>query len=181
MGEGDDGGTPIHAEAGRHPSRFRIGRGRSTEIAAHPGKVVRRVIIDTNVLASFLTDRDPAQQEQAAALLEAAAERSIDLILHQIVVVELVYVLRNIYRASAHETSLTIKDLMAMPGVTIVDAMPWGRLFDFWPDPMPDLADGALAAVAHADKYDAIATFDLEFRRRLVRAGIGSYWRSRKD
>ena len=33
---------------------------------------MKRVILDTNVLVSFLTDRDAEQQAQAAALFEAA-------------------------------------------------------------------------------------------------------------
>ena len=50
--------------------------------ARHRG-IVKRVVLDTNVLVSFLTDRDAEQQEQAAALFETAAQGEAELILHQ--------------------------------------------------------------------------------------------------
>ncbi len=35
---------------------------------------MKRVVVDTNVLISFLTDRNAEQQAQASELFEAAAE-----------------------------------------------------------------------------------------------------------
>lgn len=51
---------------------------------------MKRVVLDTNVLVSFLTDRNAEQQEQASALFEAASSGKTELVLHQIVITELV-------------------------------------------------------------------------------------------
>lgn len=42
---------------------------------------MKRIVVDTNVLVSFLTDRDAEQQEMAAALFEAAAHGEVQIVL----------------------------------------------------------------------------------------------------
>jgi predicted nucleic acid-binding protein len=137
---------------------------------------MKRVVLDTNVIASFLTDRDPGQQAKAAALLEAAARREIEIVLPQLVLAELIYVLQNLYQVPRAETAATVRDLLALPGVRTVDALPWPRVLELWPALIPDFADAALAAVCEQERFDAIATFDATFRRRLGRLGLASHW-----
>jgi predicted nucleic acid-binding protein len=135
-----------------------------------------RIVLDTNVVLSFLTDRDPRQQAAAAELFEQTAAGEKELVLHQIVSTELVYVLHNHYRVGGAETAATLRDLLALPGVLSVDSMPWPTLFDLWPAHVPEFADAVLAAVTKVGRHDALATFDTAFRRRLRRLGLTSYW-----
>lgn len=135
-----------------------------------------RVVLDTNVLVSFLTDRDPSQQAQAARLLTRAAAGEIQVILHQSVAMELAYVLRNLYSLSSEDIAPLLRDLLALPGVVVTDRLPWSTVLDLWPSRVPDLADAILAAVASVDRCDAIATFDRAFRRRMAKLGVKSYW-----
>ncbi len=55
-----------------------------------------RILLDTNVLVSFLTDRDAAQQEVAAGLFAQAAQNRARIILPQITATEMVFVLTNL-------------------------------------------------------------------------------------
>lgn len=135
-----------------------------------------RVVVDTNVLVSFLTDRDLPQQGQAASLLTRAAAGEIQVILHQTVAMELAYVLRNLYRMNSEDVALLLRDLLALPGVVVTDRLPWSTVLDLWPSHVPDLADAILAAVASVDRCDAIATFDRTFRRRMAKLGVKSFW-----
>jgi predicted nucleic acid-binding protein len=137
---------------------------------------VTRVLVDTNVIVSFLTDRDFRQQEKAAELLESAASGRIAIVLHQIVLVELVYVLVNSYRVPAGEVAAMVHELLGLPGVSTLDSLSWTRLLAFWPRRFPSLADAALACVALAERIDAVATFDSDFRKRLRRDGIACNW-----
>ena len=50
---------------------------------------MKEILVDTNVLISFLTDRNKSQQEQAAALFRGAADREHTLVLHSITLVEM--------------------------------------------------------------------------------------------
>lgn len=134
------------------------------------------VVVDTNVIASFLTDRSPTQQACAAALFEAAQARRLEIVLPQIVVAELVYVLQNLYKVSREETAATVGDLLALPGLRTVDSLPWPRVFELWPGVLPDFADAALAATCEDAHCDSVATFDVAFRRRLAHIGLVSFW-----
>ncbi len=137
---------------------------------------MKRVLVDTNVIASFLTDRNQAQQAKAAELLEAAEARRVEVVVHQLVAAELVYVLLNVYGASRGETAGTLRDLLALPGLRTVDVLPWPRVFELWPALMPDFADAALAATAESEPGTEVATFDASLRRRLARLGLVSHW-----
>lgn len=90
---------------------------------------MKRIVIDTNVVVSFLTDRDLRQQELAARLFQDAAAGSCEILLHQTVISELVYVLRNLYKQTPQDVAETIRELSEMPGVSVMDEMPWGICF----------------------------------------------------
>ena len=137
---------------------------------------MRRIVLDTNVLVSFLTDRNAEQQAQAAALFESAARAEAELMLHQTVIGEMVYVLRNLYRVERRDIARTLDDLLSTAGVTPVDEVIWSRVLALWPGAFPDFADAVLAAVTAQQRYDAVATFDQRFIRRLRRAGLAHYW-----
>jgi predicted nucleic acid-binding protein len=136
----------------------------------------KQIVVDTNVLVSFLTDRDPVQQEQAAALFRGAAAGTHALILHQIALSEMVYVLLNLYGVSPAEAARILGDLLATPGVRPVHELSWPLLLDLWPDKIPSFADAAIAAVAKQGTYDEVATFDRPLAKRLKRQGLPTLW-----
>jgi predicted nucleic acid-binding protein len=136
---------------------------------------VKSIVIDTNVVISFLTDRDLRQQEIAARLFEDAASARLEVVLHQAVITEVVYVLQNLYNQAPPTVAATIRDLMDMHGIAIADEMPWSRLFEIWPGRIETYADAALAAVAASGGHEYLATFDRGFRRQLNRLGIRPY------
>jgi predicted nucleic acid-binding protein len=136
---------------------------------------MKRIVIDTNVVISFLTDRDLRQQEIAARIFEDAASATLEVVLHQAVITEVVYVLQNLYKQAPAAVAATIRDLMDMPGVIVADEMPWSSLFEIWPGKIETYADAALAAVTASGGHEYLATFDRGFRKQLKRLGIRTY------
>jgi predicted nucleic acid-binding protein len=136
---------------------------------------MNRIVIDTNVIISFLTDRNLDQQKMAAALFDGALAGKHELILHQIVVTEVVYVLHNLYHRSMAEVSSSIRDLIELPGVVVIDKMPWGDLFDLWPQEIESYADAALVAVTRSGNYEYLAAFDRKLCNRLKTLGTLPY------
>jgi predicted nucleic acid-binding protein len=130
---------------------------------------VKRIVIDTNVAVSFLADRDLRQQELAARLFQDAAP---EILLHQTVISELVYMLRNLYKQTPQDVAEITRELSEMPGVSVMDEMPWGDLFSIWPCDIETYADAALAVVAGSRKDSYLATFDRNFEKGLRRLGI---------
>ena len=71
---------------------------------------MQRVVVDANVLLSFITGRIERQRDIAKALLLRAAEGELAAIVPQFVVFETVYVLQSTYRVPANELAPMIRD-----------------------------------------------------------------------
>jgi predicted nucleic acid-binding protein len=137
---------------------------------------VQRVVIDANVLLSTLVHRNDRQRDAAKALLLKAEDGELEVILPQFVVFEIVYVLQSTYRVPASDLAPMLRDLIALPGVLVLDECPWKRVLEYWPAPLPSLADAAIVAVAATKRYDAIATFDQKLGKRAKDLGVATYW-----
>lgn len=137
---------------------------------------MQRVVVDANVLLSFITGRIEKQRDAAKVLLLRAAEGELSAIVPQFVVLETVYVLQSTYRIPGNELAPIIRDLIALPGVLFIDECPWKRVLDLWPSPFPSIADAAIVAIAANNRYDAVATFDQKLAKRLDDFGIAAYW-----
>jgi predicted nucleic-acid-binding protein len=137
---------------------------------------MQQILVDTNVLLSFLTDRSPAQQAHAAELFHEVAAGRCRAILHQNVLVELVFVLGNLYRVPSQEISAIVQDALGLPGIETRDRLFWPLVLELWPKVLPDFGDALLASVCRQSGADAIATFDRRFARRLGRLGLATLW-----
>ena len=137
---------------------------------------MQRVAVDANVFLSFIVHRNDRQRHSAKALLAKAEDGELLAMLPQFVVFEIVYVLQSTYNFRGEQLAMLIHDLLALPGVQVVDDCPWRRVMDAWPDPLPSLADAAIVAVAMTNRYDAVATFDQKLAKRLKDFGVAAYW-----
>ncbi len=137
---------------------------------------MRQVLVDANVLVSYFTDRNESQQRKAEALFRGAGQREHAVVLHTVTLVEMVFVLTQIYDEVPAEVARDLSDLLALPGVLIACEVAWSVVLERWPGDLPSFGDAILATVASEGRYDAVATFDLKLRRKLVRQGTASYW-----
>lgn len=135
-----------------------------------------RVLVDTNVLVSFLTDRNPQQQALAATLFEQAAAGQHEILVHQMVLVEVVFVLGKLYNVPPEQIALYLGDLLRAPGVSVLAELSWSRLLELWPARMAAFTDAALAAVARDLRGVAVATFDQGLARALGKVGVTRHW-----
>ncbi len=136
---------------------------------------MNRYVIDTNALISFVTDRNPEQQEEIAVLFEAAAHLKAVIFCHQHVLTEFVNVMDKIYHLPKDEIGLMIADLMKMPGIEIVQELDFDAVLSCWPDPLVDFGDAVIASVGMSKKGAAIVTFDRKFSGGLKSLGLVSY------
>lgn len=137
---------------------------------------MQRVVVDANVFLSTLVHRNDEQRDAAKALLMRAEDGELQVILPQFVVFEIVYVLQSTYRIPGSELAPLLRDLIALPGVLVIDECPWQRVLEYWPAPLRSLADAAIVAVAASKRYDAIATFDQKLGKRSKELGVETYW-----
>lgn len=128
---------------------------------------MKQYLIDTNALISFVTDRNPAQQESVARLFEQAAQARVTVLCPQNVLVEFAYVMDKVYRQPKPLVRQMLIDFIALPGVTVVNDVDFAEVLDLWPEPVADLGDALGAATARGTKKAVLVTFDQEFIKAI--------------
>jgi predicted nucleic acid-binding protein len=137
---------------------------------------MRHVLVDANVFVSFLIERNEKQRAAAKALIESAGDGEIVAVVTQFAVFEVTYVLQSFYGMPIRDVATLVRDMIALPGVMTIDDCPWKKVFEYWPEPLPGLADAATVAIAIANRCSAVATFDQKMRTRMQRLSVQSYW-----
>jgi len=133
---------------------------------------VKKYIIDTNALISYVTDRHPDQQKRIARLLQEVADSTAVVLCPQNVVTEFIYVLDKVYGVSKADIRMMVKDFLAMPGIELVHEIDFGSVLKLWPNAVPDIGDAIVASLGNLYKGTPIVTFDLRFMRALRRIGV---------
>ena len=130
------------------------------------------LIIDTNFLISFVTDRNPAQQEKASEIFLGAARLKTRLLCPQSVIIEFIYVLEKIYRQPQKNIRQLMVDLLALPGLEVIQKINFPSVFKLWPDLVADFGDALVVSAAQTHKEAEVATFDKALIISLKQIGI---------
>ena len=136
---------------------------------------MRRIVIDTNVLISFVTERSPLQQALVVPLFEEISRGRCNIICPNNVLAEFAYVLNRVYAMPKHDVAAMLKEFIALPGVTMVGEISFDQLFYLWPDEIPEYCDAVVAAVAKKTKGSLVATFNKKMGAALERLHIPLY------
>jgi len=135
---------------------------------------VKKYIIDTNALISFVTDRDPAQQAIVASFFESAYRLKCTLVCHQFVLTEFVFVMDKVYGTPKETINAMLRDFITMPGVELCQQTDFTVLLSFWPSKVADFGDTLIAATGKAIKNSIIITFDEKFKSAIKKLGMES-------
>lgn len=133
---------------------------------------MKTIILDTNVLISFLTDRNLAQQAKAAEILAQAAAMKSEILCHQEVISEFVYVMNSVYQVNKSEIRSILLDFVEMPGIQIVSGLDLVVVSKLWPAQVSEYGDAVIASLSKRTRNSAVATFDRKFIKELTTAGI---------
>jgi predicted nucleic acid-binding protein len=136
---------------------------------------VKKLIIDTNALISFVTDRNPVQQDKIAALFDNAARLKVRVLCPQNVLTEFVYVMDAVYGIDKAEIRDIIRDFINLPGIEFIDHFNLKTLFELWPENIPDYGDAIVAVVCRNTKGASVATFDRKFKVKLKKLGLAVF------
>jgi predicted nucleic acid-binding protein len=136
---------------------------------------VKRIAIDTNMLISFVTDRNKEQQEYAVRLFAAALHSHLAIICHQNVLTEFVYVLDKVYGQEHGAINTMLRDLLATPGVEVVNDLDHQKLLDIWPMSCADYGDAVLLTYCKGRRDVSLATFDHKLINRAMALGAKVY------
>jgi predicted nucleic-acid-binding protein len=132
-------------------------------------------IIDTNALLSFVTDRNAAQQAIIAELFERAAALDCEILCHVHVMTEFVYVLEKVYGQDKRSIRQMVMDLIATPGIVVLQEIDFEILLDYWPNAISDFGDAVVASLSVNNRQGSIVTFDKRFIKEMNAIGIRIY------
>lgn len=135
---------------------------------------MKRYIIDTNALISFITDRNIDQQKRISILFEEASRLKTVLLCPQNVITEFVYVLDRIYNVPKTKINSMIYDIMITPGIEIVNELPLESLLDLWPSKISDFGDAVVVSLGFQLRGSIIATFDTSLRTILKKMKLAT-------
>jgi predicted nucleic-acid-binding protein len=106
----------------------------------------------------------------------AAEDGKIAGLIPQSVVFEIAYVLQSQYGLTGQRLATTVRAVLSFRRMRIVDDCSWKRVLEIWPETLAGLADAAIVAVAAANRYEAVATFDRKLSNRVQAFGLAAYW-----
>ncbi len=124
--------------------------------------------LDTNVLVRYLTQDDPDQAAQATRILEEELTGDDPGFIGLVVLVETIWVLRRLYKASPEEIRETVNDLLGSRSILIENRHVVARAVATSEKNASDFADSIIAASALDVGCRKIVSFD----RGAVRAGM---------
>jgi predicted nucleic-acid-binding protein len=135
---------------------------------------VKKYIIDTNALISFVTDRNLSQQEIVAPLFTSASRMKCTVVCHQFALTEFVFVMTRVYGMAPETVNAMIRDLITMPGIEVFQQTDFQAILKLWPASIHDFGDAVIATTAKTIKGATIVTFDMKFKSALKKLGIDS-------
>jgi predicted nucleic-acid-binding protein len=135
---------------------------------------VKKYIIDTNALISFVTDRNQEQQVKIDKLFNDAARLRIMVLCPQNVLTEFVYVMDKVYQIPKSEINKIVRDFIDMPGIEVVHDLNMKTLISYWPEVFKDYGDAIIATLCKNTKGSLIVTFDRKFRAKLKKIGLST-------
>jgi predicted nucleic acid-binding protein len=133
---------------------------------------MKKIIIDTNCLLSFVTDRNLEQQEKVSKLFLEAVQLKTVILCHHHVISEFIFVLSSVYGTASEKIHTILSDLIVMPGIVPVDKVNVKTVLSLWPVLIPDYGDAVIAALCKDSKGTSVATFDRKFQKAMNAAGI---------
>lgn len=133
------------------------------------------IVIDTNTLISFVTDRNLKQQKMASHIFENASQLKTLVYCPQNVLTEFIYVMDKVYKVSLDKINEILRDFLSMTGINIIHDLNIEQLLFYWPEYFNDFGDAIVASVSRNIKGSAVATFDRKFINALKKVDLGIY------
>ena len=133
---------------------------------------MNKIVLDTNILISFVTDRNLEQQKMANMLFDNTFQLKTLVFCPQNVLTEFVYVMDRVYEVPRDQINEILEDLISMPGIEIIHDLNMEQLLNYWPKYFNDFGDAIVASVCREIKGSAVATFDRKFINALKKADL---------
>jgi predicted nucleic-acid-binding protein len=124
--------------------------------------------LDTNVLVRYLAQDEPHQAARATRVMEREVSEAEPGFIGLVVLIETVWVLQRLYKATADEIAATVGDLLGCPVLVVENRDVVARALGIARHGDVGFADAVISESARIAGCTRTVTFD----RRAVRAGM---------
>ena len=124
--------------------------------------------IDSNVLVRYLAQDEPTQSARATRLIERELTEKQPGFISIVVLLELWWVLKRLYRATSAELKLTVEDLLATRQFVLEQRGAVIRALKTLDAGAGDIADALIVELAQAAGCERVVTFD----KAAVKSGM---------
>ncbi len=130
---------------------------------------MKRVWVDANVLLRFLTGEPKEMHDRSVELMARVERGEVKLRVSQLVVAEVIWVLKSFYKRSMEEITGVVVSLLSAPGIEAEDRQTMIRAVELAREKNVDFIDAHLALRA-AGNQEEVCTFDkTDFKKLPVR------------
>jgi predicted nucleic acid-binding protein len=126
---------------------------------------MNKAFVDANVILRFLLNDPPAMAEEAARLFKAVADGDVTLILDDIIVAELVWVLKSFYQHNVADIAQVLRDFLAQPGIELSDKATLFQALFLFETKNVDFVDALVATRMQKQGFVSVFSFDKHFDR----------------
>lgn len=127
---------------------------------------MREAVVDANILLRFLIDEPRELADRVAAILEAAEQHQVSLVVTALTLAEVVYVLESVYKWERRTIAERLIELITASVLQIAEQNTLKQAPTWYRDiGSLHFADAYIAAVAAAQSHGAVISFDQALRR----------------
>lgn len=126
---------------------------------------MNKASVDANVILRFLLNEPPDMAEKAAKLFQAVADKQLTLIVDDLIVAEVVWVLKSFYKQNIADIATTLRDFLLQDGIESPDKMTILYALTLFETKNVDFIDALVTARIQNREIETIFSFDRHFDR----------------
>lgn len=123
-------------------------------------------LLDTNIIVRFIIGDDTEQFRIVSDIFRDVKDGSRQVILHEVVISEALYVLEGVYTYTRKESASMLREIFLLQWVANTDKLSLMESLSLYHDTSMDFADCLLIATAKLE-YQEILTFDKEMLKYI--------------
>lgn len=141
---------------------------------------MNKAYVDANVILRFLLNDPPEMAAEAAQLFQAVTDGRIVLIVDDLIIAEIVWVLKSFYKQNIADIAAVLRDFLLQEGIELADKSAILYALTLFETKNVDFIDALLTAYIQQSAFQTVFSFDKHFDRlpgiqRLNPSEVTSY------
>lgn len=116
-----------------------------------------KVLLDANIIVRFFEGEAALQYEEAVSIIRDISMGKTKALLLDLIVAEIIYVTRRVYKREKSEIAQVLKEIISMPFLYVENQLLLFSALDIYANNNIDFADAMLCAKKQLEGYDMLS------------------------